>query len=148
MALAPRVRDVHEFLVEIGLRGWGEIRRMVTLQESCHLVHAQRISAPPRQILESIPGLTLVDMAHPDRCCGSAGSYSVTQPEMSGRLLDERMVEARATNADTIATANPGCLLQLAAGVKRYGLGMDVRHIVELLDESYAAEQRWPNYGS
>jgi glycolate oxidase iron-sulfur subunit len=144
--LARKVRDVHEFLVELGLRPpRGEVRRRVTLQESCHLVHAQRVSGQPRAILESIPGLTLVDMAHPDRCCGSAGSYSVTQPEMSTRLLDERMAEARATEADTIATANPGCLIQLAAGVKRYGLELDVKHIVELLDESYAAEPRWPS---
>jgi glycolate oxidase iron-sulfur subunit len=142
--LASKVRDIHEFLVELGFRQpRGEVHRRVTLQESCHLVHAQRVSSAPREILQSIPGLTLVDMAHPDRCCGSAGSYSVTHPEMSTRLLDQRMAEARATEADTIVTANPGCLLQLQAGVRRHGLDMDVKHIVELLDESYAAESRW-----
>jgi Fe-S oxidoreductase len=142
--LASEVRDIHEFLTELGLRQpRGDVRRRVTLQESCHLVHAQRISAAPRQILQSIPGLTLVDMAHPDRCCGSAGSYSVTHPDMSTQLLDQRTAEARQTGADTLVTANPGCLLQLQAGVKRHGLSMDVKHIVELLDESYAAETRW-----
>jgi glycolate oxidase iron-sulfur subunit len=142
--LAQKVKDIHEFLMDLGLRQpHGELRRRVTLQESCHLVHAQRISASPRQILGSIPGLELVDMAHPDRCCGSAGSYSVTHPDMSAELLEQRMTEARETGADTLATANPGCMLQLQAGVKRHGLNLDVRHIIELLDESYSTESRW-----
>jgi glycolate oxidase iron-sulfur subunit len=142
--LAGKVQDIHEFLVNLGLRQpHGELRKRVTLQESCHLIHAQRISAAPRQVLGSIPGLELVDMDHPDRCCGSAGSYSVTHPDMSARLLEQRMIEARRTQADVIVTANPGCILQLQAGVRRNGLHMDVRHIVELLDESYSAESRW-----
>ena len=82
-------------------------------------------------------------MAHPDRCCGGAGSYSITHPEMSTDLLEQRMAEASATGADTLVTANPGCLIQLEAGVKRHGLDMDVKHIIELLDESYATESRW-----
>ena len=142
--LATKVRDIHEFLIELGLRQpRGKVNRTITLQESCHLAHAQRITGPPRQILDAIPGLSVVHMAHPDRCCGSAGSYSVTHTEMSMNLLDQRMDEARASGANTIATANPGCLLQLATGVKRHGLSMDVKHIIELLDESYAAESRW-----
>ena len=142
--LATKVRDIHEFLIELGLRQpRGTVNRTVTLQESCHLAHAQRITGPPRQILDAIPGLSVVHMAHPDRCCGSAGSYSVTHTEMSMDLLDQRMEEARASGANTIATANPGCLLQLATGIKRHGLSMDVKHIIELLDESYAAESRW-----
>ncbi|MFN0070008.1 MAG: (Fe-S)-binding protein [Chloroflexota bacterium] len=143
-SLAAKVRDIHELLIELPIRPpRGQVKRRVTLQESCHLVHAQRISAQPRALLESIPGITFVDMAQSDRCCGSAGSYSVTQTLMSLDLLDSRMQEARATGADTIATANPGCLLQLSAGVTRHGLTMDVKHIIELLDESYAAESRW-----
>ncbi|HEX3247055.1 MAG TPA: (Fe-S)-binding protein [Chloroflexota bacterium] len=142
--LAEKVRDIHEFLMELGLRApRGRLHRTVTLQESCHLIHAQRVSRQPRAILEAIPGLSLVDMPHPDRCCGSAGSYSVTHTEMSMRLLDERMAEAQATGADTIATANPGCLLQLTTGVRRHALQMEVKHVIELLDESYGRESRW-----
>src|SRR5439155_23362417 len=106
-------------------------------QESCHLVHAQRIKDAPRQLLSAIPGVELRDLAHPDLCCGSAGLYMVTQREMSTRILDERMSEVKATGATTIVTANPGCMMQLERGVRRAGLQADVRHVIELLDESY-----------
>lgn len=143
-ALAAKVRDIHELLVELPFRrSEGIVNRTVTLQESCHLSHAQRITAQPRAILSSIPGLRFVEMDHPDRCCGSAGSYSVTQPEMSAALLGQRLAEFQRTGADTIATANPGCLLQLEAGIRHLGLRVEVKHIVELLDESYANEPRW-----
>jgi glycolate oxidase iron-sulfur subunit len=136
--LAGLTRDVTEFLAAIELvPPRRPVPRTVTLQESCHLVHAQRITAAPRTLLGLIPGLKLVDMPHPDRCCGSAGLYMLTQPEMASQLLDARLDEIVASGATTLATANPGCLMQLQRGVRRAGLAAEVKHVVELLDESY-----------
>ena len=134
----PLVRDLSEFLAGIALTPPSRaVRRRVTLQESCHLVHAQRIRTAPRQILASIPGLELVDLAQPDLCCGSAGVYNLLQPTMSAAILTDKMAELRATGADTIVTANPGCLLQFAQGVRAAGLDTRVVHLVQLLDEAY-----------
>jgi glycolate oxidase iron-sulfur subunit len=131
-------RDVTEFLASISLTPpRRSVNRRVTLQESCHLVHAQRIKAAPRSLLAGIPGLELRDMPHPDLCCGSAGLYMLTQPEMSTQILDEKMREIASTAAETIVTANPGCMMQLQRGVRRAGIRADVRHVVELLDEAY-----------
>jgi len=138
---AAKVRDVSEFLVALPFRSpTGRVDAKVTYQDSCHLVHAQRIRGAPRDVLRSIPGLQLVEMAASDRCCGSAGIYNVTQPEMSRRLLAEKMDDALSTGCDVIATANPGCMLQLEAGVRLWGSGQRVVHLVELLDEAYRAE--------
>ena len=132
------VKDVNEFLASIALEPpTNPVRRRVALQESCHLVHAQRIKAAPRQLLARIPGLELVDMAHPDLCCGSAGIYNLTQPVMAAALLDSKMADAAATGADTIATANPGCMLQLEQGVSQSGMAAEVKHVIQLLDEAY-----------
>jgi glycolate oxidase iron-sulfur subunit len=135
---AVLVKDVNEFLASIELVApTRRVQQRVTLQESCHLAHAQRIRTAPRLLLGKVPGLELVEMAHPDLCCGSAGVYNVTQPDMSGRILAGKMDEIEATGADTIVTANPGCMLQLEAGVRERGLRMEVRHVVELLREGY-----------
>lgn len=136
------VRDVNEFLAELGLvPGLGPVRRRVTLQDSCHLAHAQQIKAAPRQLLAAIPGLELVEMAQPDLCCGSAGSYSLVQPDMSSRLLERKMADVAETGAEMIVTANPGCLVQLEHGSRAYGPRLPVRHVVELLDEAYRVEE-------
>jgi glycolate oxidase iron-sulfur subunit len=136
------VRDVSEFLAEIDLvPPTGSVRHRVTLQESCHLVHAQRVRAAPRALLSMIPGLELRELPHADLCCGSAGLYMLTQREMSTRILDEKMAEIAATGADTIVTANPGCMMQLQRGMQRFGLQVEVRHVVELLDAAYASSQ-------
>jgi glycolate oxidase iron-sulfur subunit len=137
---AALTRDVNEFLAGIDLvPPTGEVRATVTLQESCHLVHAQRIKAAPRQLLAVIPGIELRDMAQPDLCCGSAGLYMLQQPAMAGRLLRDKMLDVVATGATTIVTANPGCMLQLQRGLRQTGLKGEVRHVVELLDAAYAA---------
>jgi glycolate oxidase iron-sulfur subunit len=134
-----RTRDVTEFLASIELVPFRrEVRRQVTLQESCHLVHAQRIKAAPRQLLAAIPGLELRDVAHPDLCCGSAGLYMLTEPDMSTQILDDKMAEIASTRATTVITANPGCMMQLQRGLRRAGLQGEVKHIVELIDEAYA----------
>jgi glycolate oxidase iron-sulfur subunit len=132
------VRDVSEFLAGIDLvPPTRVVRRRVTLQESCHLVHAQRVREAPRLLLSLIPGLVVRELPHADLCCGSAGLYMLTQREMSTRILDDKMDEIAATGADTIVTANPGCMMQLHRGVQRRNVGAEVRHVVELLDEAY-----------
>ncbi len=134
---AARVRDVNEYLAELGLRPpRRQLRRRVTYQDPCHLAHAQNVRSAPRQLLEAI-GVELVEMAGADDCCGSAGTYNVTQNELSMKILDAKMDAVAATGAEVLATANVGCILQLQAGVKRRGLSLEVRHVVELLDESY-----------
>ncbi len=136
--MSALVRDVHEYLVGLPFEAPTETLNLtVTYQDSCHLAHAQGISAAPRQVLNAIPGLRLAEMESPDRCCGAAGVYSFTQAEMSMRLLDEKMHDAQNTGADVIATANPGCLAQLEAGVRRAGGSARVRHVIELLDRAY-----------
>lgn len=138
---AARVRDISELLVEIGFEApSGSINETVTYQDSCHLAHAQRIAAAPRRLLGAIPGLTLTEMKTPDRCCGSAGIYNLTQPEMSRQLLQEKMDDALATGCNVIATANPGCMLQLDLGVRLRGASQEVVHVVELLDRAYRTE--------
>jgi len=135
---SSRVRDVSEFLAGLPFeRPSGRVNAIVTYQDSCHLAHAQLITHAPRQILDSIRGLRVVEMAKPDRCCGSAGVYSLTQPEMSMDLLDGKMADIAQTGAGYIATSNPGCMSQLEAGVRRHGLGARVVHVVELLDRAY-----------
>jgi Fe-S oxidoreductase len=137
------VRDVTEFLAETGIEPpTTPLPYRVTYQDSCHLVHAQRVRAAPRDLLRGIPNLDLVELDTPDRCCGSAGVYSFAQRDMSLRLLDDKMRDVAATGADVIATANPGCMMQLEAGLRRAGLPGRVVHVVELLDEAYRAEER------
>jgi glycolate oxidase iron-sulfur subunit len=137
-AFTGLVRDVTEFLASIELvPGTRQVRRRVTLQESCHLVHAQRIKAAPRELLARIDGVELREMPHADLCCGSAGLYMLTERDMSTRILDDKMSEVAATNAETIVTANPGCMMQLQRGVARAGLHADVRHVIEVIDDAY-----------
>lgn len=141
-AFAARVRDIHEFLVDIGLNraNLGPRSLSVTYQEPCHLAHAQRITHAPRLLLAAIPALELREMEESALCCGSAGVYNVTQPEMAAQLGARKITHALATSADVIATANPGCAVQLAGELKQRAAGTappTVRYIVELLDESY-----------
>jgi glycolate oxidase iron-sulfur subunit len=138
-AFARQVKDVHEFLagIELNRAGLGRLDVTVTYQEPCHLAHAQRISAQPRMLLQAIPGLTLKEMHESSLCCGSAGIYNVTQPEMARSLGARKVDNALATGAQVIATANPGCALQLAGELRRRGQDVQVRYIVELLDQAY-----------
>ncbi|MFN8474476.1 MAG: heterodisulfide reductase-related iron-sulfur binding cluster [Anaerolineae bacterium] len=134
------VRDVSEFLVDLGLRPpTKEMNVRVTYQDPCHLAHGQGIRLQPRELLRSIPGLELVEMRDSDRCCGSAGIYNITNPDISMRVLDEKMTNVKATNADMIVTANPGCMLQLQAGCERYDYPAEVAHVIDLLDQAYGA---------
>jgi Fe-S oxidoreductase len=109
----------------------------VTYQDACHLAHAQRIREAPRRLLGSIPGLELVEMTTPDRCCGSAGLYSITQSQMSRRLLEDKMDDIEGTGCEIIAAANPGCMLQLEFGVRLREGNQRVSHLIEILDHAY-----------
>jgi glycolate oxidase iron-sulfur subunit len=138
-AFSARVRDVTEVLDAMDLgTAKGAIDARVTYQEPCHLVHAQRVSAAPRRLLNKIPGLNLIEMNESAVCCGSAGIYNVTQPEMALRLQARKTAAIEQTGAKVVATANPGCALQVAAGLRAAGVRAEVKHIVELLDEAYS----------
>jgi glycolate oxidase iron-sulfur subunit len=137
------VRDVTEFIAELPWQdGLGPVPARVTYQDSCHVAHGQGITAQPRAILQSIPELEFVEMEGADRCCGSGGIYNVTQQEMANRLLESKMRDIRATRAQVIASTNPGCMLQIEAGLRRTGTDGRSVHVVELLDESYQAGDR------
>ena len=138
-AFSLLVKDINEFLVALPFDPqMGRVNGRVTYQDSCHLAHAQGVKQQPRAILQAIPGLQFVEMAHADRCCGSGGVYNMTQPEMSGRLLKEKMEDVAATKATIVAAANTGCMMQLEAGLRQFGPNLgQVAHVVELLDEAY-----------
>jgi glycolate oxidase iron-sulfur subunit len=137
---SSRVRDVLEILDAVDLAPpAGSIDARVTYQEPCHLVHAQRISAAPRRLLAKIPGLQLVEMRESALCCGSAGVYNLTQPEMAMRLGERKADNVADTGAAIVATANPGCAMQLTASLRAGGYRARVAHVVELLDEAYEA---------
>ncbi|HEV2440060.1 MAG TPA: heterodisulfide reductase-related iron-sulfur binding cluster [bacterium] len=139
-AFSSLCRDATEFLAELGLTGTlGEIRARATYQDPCHLAHGQRIRRQPRDLLRRIPGLELVEMEGADRCCGSAGIYNIVEPGYSRQILEEKMRAVVRTGADLLVAPNPGCLLQLAAGIRARGLPMETCHVVDLLDRAYAA---------
>jgi glycolate oxidase iron-sulfur subunit len=134
-----KVRDVTEFLAELGLVApLKSVPLRVTYQDSCHLLHGQKISAAPRVLIRAIPGVELVEMALGDQCCGSAGVYNVAETRAALDILASKMENIRATRAQAIITANPGCILQLRAGAQIHGTGQEVLHVVELLDRALA----------
>ena len=138
-AFREKLRDVTEFLASLGLRAkLKEMALRVTYQDSCHLLHGQKIREAPRQLLRAVPGLQFVELPYSEICCGSAGIYNVTQTDASMELLSEKMRHARETGAAVIATANPGCLLQMRAGVEMHGIGQEVLHVVEILERALA----------
>jgi glycolate oxidase iron-sulfur subunit len=133
-----KVKDVNEFLASIEFQPpEREYKVWVTYQDSCHLTHGQKLPAPPRKLLKAVPGLSLREMPFSDHCCGSAGIYNVLHTDMSLGLLEKKMGYANQTGAQIITSANPGCLLQLEAGVRAHGQGQRVLHVMEVLDEAY-----------
>lgn len=140
VAFREKVRDVTEFLAGLGLSArLRPLAMRVTYQDSCHLLHGQRVREAPRQLLRSIPGIEFVELPYSDICCGSAGIYNVTQTEASLELLAEKMKYAKETGARVIATANPGCLLQLGAGVEMYRTEQEVLHVIEIVNRALPA---------
>jgi glycolate oxidase iron-sulfur subunit len=135
------VKDVNEFLASIEINpNMQAVPVMVTYQDSCHLAHGQRIRSAPRKLLEAIPKLELREMTRSDLCCGSAGIYNLVHTDMALSLLRQKMDCVNATGAQVIVTANPGCMLQLRAGVRMFGHSQRVAHVVELLDQAYGGE--------
>jgi glycolate oxidase iron-sulfur subunit len=145
MAWDRKVRDIHEWLAEIGIRPPAQASgppETATYHESCHLAHGQKVTAQPRRVLGTIPNLRLVELPESTWCCGSAGIYNLTQPEMAGALLDRKLRQIRSTGATVVATANPGCLLQLVNGAREKGMTLRIVHPVTLLAEAYRAGER------
>jgi len=139
-----KLRDVQEWLIELGCRQPSSAPfdgpATVTYHESCHLVHGQRISRQPRDLLRLLPGVTLTELPESSWCCGSAGIYALTQPEQAEALLTRKVGHIQATGAKIVATANPGCHLQIARGLKNASVNVRVMHPVSLLAEAYRRE--------
>lgn len=139
-ALAAKVRDVSEHLAALDLPDrLGRLEMTVTYQDACHLAHAQGIRAQPRALLGRIDGLRVVEMPQSDVCCGSAGTYNLTQPEYADALRDSKAAATASTGADAVVSGNPGCMLQLAVGLRERGSDMKVLHLVEVLDRAMSS---------
>ncbi len=135
---SSRVRDVSEYLNKIGVREGAPIEQSVTYDAPCHLYHAQRITSAPQDVLKAaIPKLDFRPLEGMQDCCGGAGIYNLSEPEMSDKILSDKISKVKATSADLLMTANPGCHMQLGAGCRTKGLDCKVVHVVEVLDESY-----------
>jgi glycolate oxidase iron-sulfur subunit len=136
--LAGRTRDVHEFLDDLGpIPPEGPLNITATYHDACHLGHAQKIREAPRRLLAMIPGLELRELPETEICCGAAGTYNITQPEMSARLSRRKVDNVEKTGAQWLLTANAGCLLQIERGLRQRGLNMRVAHPMDVLDMSY-----------
>ncbi|MDQ6899170.1 MAG: (Fe-S)-binding protein [Candidatus Dormibacteraeota bacterium] len=137
--LGARVRDLSEFLLEAGLPPPEQpVNVRVTYQDACHLAHAQRIRKQPRELIQGLPGVNLVEMENPDICCGSAGIYNAVQPEMSQRILTEKLDDLLSRDPQVVVTGNPGCQMQIEAGLRERGRSdVRVQHLAELLVAAY-----------
>ncbi len=137
-SFAGRVRDISEFLVDIGLvTELGTLKHKVTFHDPCHLSRFQKITSQPRQILQSIPGVEFIEMAESNMCCGAAGSYSLGHYDLSMKVLARKMENVSRTDADLLVTCCPGCSMQLTHGIREHGLTMKSVELVELLDRAY-----------
>ena len=137
---AGSVRDLSEFLAAAPLRGpLRAVPMKATYHDPCHVVHGQKIRTAPRQLLAQIPGMQMVELPESDWCCGSAGIYNLTQPEMATRLLRRKVRHVTSTGADAVVTANPGCILQIRQGLGEANSTVKVLHLVEILDRAYGA---------
>jgi len=141
-AFAARVRDVSEVLVDRGPVPAGRLPLRVAYDAPCHLHHAQRVTTQPLQLLAAIPDLEVVPLEGTDRCCGSAGLYSLVEPDLSQAVLAPKLRAIAESGADVVATGNPGCLMQIGAGALLAGMDVAVRHPVELLDLAYRLAYR------
>lgn len=147
---SSKLKDIHEWLSEIGVRAPASSAppMRVTYHEACHLAHGQKITRQPREILNVIPGLQLVELPESTWCCGSAGIYNITQPEMSEQLQTRKIENIRKTGVSVVATSNPGCHLQLLNGAKKQGIKLEVLQPVTLLARAYRAETTSPPINS
>jgi len=139
---AGKIRDIHEFLDQLGMiPPQGKIEATATYHDACHLCHAQKIADAPRRLLSKIPGLKLVELAESELCCGAAGTYNLTQPEMAGRLGERKLKNIRDTQAQLVLTPNAGCLLQIHREARAHNDKLWIAHPMDLLDMSYRGEE-------
>jgi len=141
VAVASRVRDVSELLADAGPKPGGELSVTVTYDAPCHLMHAQRVVAAPLAVLGAVPGLTRVPLEGSEHCCGSAGIYNLIEPDVSDRVLAPKLANIAATAAPLVVTGNPGCLMQIGAGLKQARMKARVVHPVDVLDASYGRDR-------
>jgi glycolate oxidase iron-sulfur subunit len=140
---AAKVKDISEFLLaNLQVKPTGQVKARVTYSDSCHLRHVQKVVKQPRDLMKSIPGLELVELKLPDRCCGSAGVYNIVQADTADAILDAKMQDIAGTHADWIIASNIGCHMQLIAGARRAKLNLPVYHVVQVLDMSYRAMEK------
>lgn len=136
-AVADKVRDINELLVEAGPRRGAAIPCRVAVDHPCHLLHAQRIGTAPMEVLAAVPGVEILEVENATECCGGAGIYGITHPALGGHIGGDKVAAVRAERCDAVATANPGCMMQIGAGLRLEGSREGVVHPVEILDESY-----------
>jgi glycolate oxidase iron-sulfur subunit len=138
------MRDVTEFLAEVGLRPpAGRIERVVTYHDPCHLINVQRVSEAPRHLLGLVPGLKVVLLSESDLCCGAAGTYNLSQPEMAEKIGQRKVENILKTGASEVITANVGCAMQIEKELRRAGRGnVKVKHVVEVLAEAYGNDEQ------
>ena len=138
---SSRVQDFSEFLIKLEQPlSWRPLPARMTYDDPCHLIHGQKISQPPRLLLQQIPGVEFVELNQASWCCGGAGTYSMAQPEMSDRVLQDKISNIAATGAGILVTANPGCMLQIGAGLKRANHRVEVLHLAEVLERALEAK--------
>lgn len=136
-----KCKDIHEWLAIIGIAApKNASAQTVTYHESCHLCHGQKITAQPRQLLKTIPNLKLVELPESNWCCGSAGIYNITQPEMANQLLERKLNHIKSTRANVVATGNPGCMAHILNGARKQQLPLRIVHPITLLAEAYRQE--------
>jgi glycolate oxidase iron-sulfur subunit len=135
--LAERVRDISEVLADRGPRRGGSVGLTVTADAPCHLLHAQGVARAPAAVLDAVPGLSLVPLRSSDECCGGAGIYGITHPDLGGRIGGDKVAAVVETKADVVVSGNAGCMMQIGAGLRMTKTACQVLHPVELLDESY-----------
>lgn len=143
---SAKVKDVNEFVYDhLHILPAGEVPVKATYSDSCHLRHGQKVVRQPRELLKKVPGLRLAELQQPDRCCGSAGVYNITQVETADAVLEAKMADIAGTGADLIVTSSTGCQMQLLAGVRHAGLKAEVMHVMEVLDLSYRRGEKDSN---
>lgn len=140
-AFSNKVQDISKYLVDSGyVAPKSSVKVKVTYHDACHLAHGQGIRKEPRELIQSIPGIEFIEMENADRCCGSGGVYNITNPELAGEVLKQKMTFVP-EEAEMVVMGNPGCMLQMAVGVKKHGNGQKIVHIMELMDQAYKKEE-------
>ena len=135
--LGARVRDVSQLLADRGPVAGAPLPLRVTYDAPCHLLHAQGVADPPLSVLKSVPEVEVVPLAGAAECCGGAGIYGITHPDLGGWIGSDKVRAVLETGADALVTGNPGCMMQIGAGLALAGSAVPVLHLVEVVDESY-----------